>query len=484
MADPKITVDIDLKDDLSPKLDGIKKKLQSMPEGPHEGGGFMGEQIKELTSGIGYQFGLWNLGYMIADQITKGIGTTISASLSKEFESVKFENLTRGISGVNELLTQTKQIADATNQSFKDVTEQRFTLEKAGVPYGQQAMPLEIIGKMAAISGEHADKLAEMAGHIKEGTAGEQEMLDIAQLISPEMEKQVQALREQEVHLPQILRQMEKEELIAGRLKTLQDRQYEDQMRISNIRTESFEKLGVAETAFQDKYRNVHPGDFDKQSIIREAAYGSREELQSKFRAGQAQIQKEMGYSDALMTKMINSGLIGSKDLLEASQRSEEARKRGSDRAFEDQRQANQMKREGLVMDKEETKLGLMQKERDALFDQVKAQETLNQLTEQYNKEQATAQGSAQKVGREIQSAQEDAGQIAKSAGETFKQPWERLREPAHPSPRDTAAWLDWKMSQQPAKPEQPAAPEGTFAKFATETTLQALVKVLETLFQ
>lgn len=412
----------------------------------------------------------------------EGIKNTIEAASQKQFDVVQFKNVATAVGNINAELAKTQRIAQATAQSFDEVSKQRLKMYEAGVGFEAQTQAVQIAGELGRVWGEDAEKLSEMEAHIYSGTASEGELYHMATLLGGKFREQADAYRDMVTQAPLIERAMERQ-------KTLLDRELEDQQRLGNVRTSFYEQHGIAEAAFKDKYRQVDPSYWNKDEALAHAAYGAREGLQKKFAEGQAQMQEELGLSDASMTELINSGVVGSKDLLEASRRTEEERKRNTDRAFQDQKSA-------IELGKDEAKLNLMQLERDALFDQVKAQKTLNDLTEKYNAEQQTTVGQGQKLGSEIKRTQEDSGTLAQNTAKStanltsqldkyvpiadrFKglQPWERPKEPTGPGPTDTANWLDKRMEQLRAKSE--SAQPGTQPQAEEDKPVPVLNEIL-----
>lgn len=332
----------------------------------------------------------------------EAIKNTVEAAAQKQFDVVQFQNLAGSVGNVNTELAETQRIAEATAQTYDQVHQARLKMYEAGVGFEQQTKALQIAGELDRIWSEDAGRLSEMEANIATGLASEEEMYHIATLLGGKYREHADAYRDMLRDAPLIERAMERQKVLA-------DRQFEDQQRIGNIRTSFYEQQGVAEQIFRDKYRSVDPSYWNKDQAIAHAAYGAREGLQKKFAEGQRQMQKDLGVSDTTMTELINSGLVGSKELLEASREAEQERKRNADRGFQDQKAA-------IDLGKDETKLKLMQEERDALFDQVKAQQTLNDLTAKYNAEQRTLVGQAQSAGAGIKRAQEDSGKLADSA--------------------------------------------------------------------
>src|ERR1700752_4248102 len=281
-----------------------------------------------------------------------GIKNTIEAASQKQFDVVQFKNVANTVKDINTEIGNTQQIAEATAQSFNDVYQARLKMYEAGVGFEQQGAAVQIAGELGRIWGEDAGRLSEMEAHIATGTASEGEMYHIATLLGGEYRKQADAYRDMVTQAPMIERAMERQKVLA-------DRQFEDQQRIGNIRTAFYEQHGVAEQAFQDKYRSVDPTNAAlKEKAIYDASYTARAGLQQKFAQGQAQMQKDLGVSDTTMTELINSGVVGAKQLLDASRESEQERKRNADRGFQDQKAA-------IDLGKDQTKLSLLQQERD-----------------------------------------------------------------------------------------------------------------------
>jgi hypothetical protein len=303
---------------------------------------------------------------------------------------------------------------------------------------------LETIGKIAAVWGESADKIEEVVARVKEGTASEQDMLHLASQISPELQKQVQAYRDMITQAPYVERAMQRNQ-------TLVNRQFEDQKRLTDARNAYFDKTGLAEKVFGEQIKGPY-ANYDKEQLRSMAdTFQNRQNLLKQFREGIKQLSTETGLRPDMLRGYIDAGIYGTKDLLEASTRYRDQQKRTADRAFEDQRMA-------IEQGKDETKLNLLQQERDALFDQVKAQATLNVLTSQFNAEQKTIVGQGQAIAREVQSAQENAGKTADhvkgwvdKAAEAMPlkdrwgglQPWEVPKPPSEPAPWDTEAWIN-----------------------------------------
>jgi hypothetical protein len=295
-----------------------------------------------------------------------------------------------------------KQAAHDTGVNVADTAESFYKLQDSGMGVREAGNALEALDKEAQIAGVDAKELAGILSRLRLEAGSTEDMQRMARITGGETRKMVQDY----IELQKTIRMTTREQELAARVN---ERQQEIFQRSRDVQGSFLEKLGVAQDVFKAFQATGGGGELRPFEEIK--GVGSLapqvEMLWDEMRRGVQQIGKEEGFSTGAVRRMVEAGLIGQQDLMEAARRGHDEERRLTQQAQEDLRTTNRLK-------VDTARLAIQAKE-------VEDFSKLTNLTKDWSEYTKTEAGA-------MAIAKEQAAEVAAKSGE-IAGAWQRTSE-------------------------------------------------------
>lgn len=308
---------------------------------------FLAEQLKELSAGIGYNIGLWNVGMIVSQKILDAIVEGFDQAVTAETQFVQLQNVARlSIEDTKKEFDGLKEAAKAANIDFeKTAVPMAKRLYEVGVPLDQINEDVKTLGAGLRDTGQD---FTDIYAKAKLGEAGISDFLKAGDAMGPTFKKaalEFQHLVEQS--------QIFERNLQATR-RTSQRQHEEAAWRHEDLEFQiaAQERLNAAQLGFSDKIKasglagaGKSIGDqllayFGRAGTFRGAEYGIKldlphglgsdfaarqiEVVKKQLSLGLGQVAKEQNISMREASLLANAGVIDTQMLMQAAQRAKE----------------------------------------------------------------------------------------------------------------------------------------------------------------